>query len=103
MTKKIIFQKCNFNNIYFLLNIVAFSINLLIENNINPNGINDESELYKYIFANKILIDIYIDTLSNFIAIIPYLIRKILIKSKRKKQNSHNGPLIHKDYEKSLT
>jgi len=103
MAKKIIFQKCNFNNIYFLLYIVAISINLLIVNNINPNGINDESEFYKYIFANQILTDIYIDTLSNFIAVIPYLIRKILIKSKRKNQNSYNGPLIHKDYEKSLT
>ena len=31
MGEKIIFQKCNFNNIYFLLYIIMFLINLFIE------------------------------------------------------------------------
>ena len=37
MQKKIIFQKCNFNNIYFLFIIIIIFIDLLIENKLTLN------------------------------------------------------------------
>ena len=100
MFKKIILQKCNFKNIFFLLHIVAFSINIIIVNNIFVKGINDKNGLYN--LGNQILTNIYTETLSAFIAIIPYFIRKILVKSKRKNNNSNIDFRIYKNNEKSL-
>ena len=45
MGKKIIFQKCNFNNIYFLLYIVMAFINHFIEYKLYPD--DDEVDEYK--------------------------------------------------------
>ena len=70
-------------------------------NNIFVKGINDKNGLYN--LGNQILTNIYTETLSAFIAIIPYFIRKILVKSKRKNNNSNIDFRIHKNNEKSLT
>ena len=45
MNKKIILQKCHFNNIYLILYIVIFFINLLIQYNIDPD--------YSYLNSNS--------------------------------------------------
>ena len=87
MAKKIIFQKCNFNNIYFLFYFIISFINHLIERNlfsIKEESNKNNSKFNKYLPA-KILNNLYIANLSDFLAIIPHLIRKRLLW---KKQNS---------------
>ena len=84
MNKKIIFQKCNSNNIYFLLYIIIFFINLFIESfNYSIDLEVEDSEKYKYNISQTIL-NLYLLYLSDFIAIIPYFIRKKLLKKKEK-------------------
>ena len=87
MSKKIIFQKCNYNNIYFLFYLIISFINLLIEyylcSNIEESTKNNSvSNLY---LPAKILNNLYIANLSDFLAIIPHLIRKKLLKKKQEK------------------
>ena len=83
MNKKIIFQKCNWNNIYFLLYIIMFFINLFIESfNYSIDLEVEDSEKYKYNLSQTIL-NLYLLNLSDFIAIIPYFIRKKLLKKKQ--------------------
>ena len=82
MKKKIIFQKCNFNYFYFLLYIIAFIIWLLIDHyleEISENVIDNKKKFYFNI--NKEILEIYSLNISDFIAIIPYFIRKKLSKS----------------------
>ena len=59
-------------------------INLLIEHYIYPDKskIKDENELNKFILPVKILLDLYIANISDFLAIIPHFIRKRLLKKK---------------------
>ena len=84
MNKKKIFQKCNWNNIYFLLYIIMFFINLFIESfNYSIDLEVEDSEKYKYNLSQTIL-NLYLLNLSDFIAIIPYFIRKKLLKKKEK-------------------
>ena len=87
MGKKIIFQKCSFNNIYFLLYIIMDFINLLIEYHLYPNKNDINEPVFKYQLSFQVLNFIYIYNLSDFFAIIPYLIRKRLLK--KKKMNIH--------------
>ena len=109
MDKKIIFQKCNFNNIYFLCHIIASFIGLVIESTIHSSETDEIKS--KYILPLQILIKLYITNLSNFIAIIPYLIMKRLVK--KNKENiidfknednriTKNKTLIYNNYEKSM-
>ena len=114
MSKKIIFQKCNYNNIYFLFYLIISFINLLIEYKLCSNKEestknNSVSNLY---LPAKILNNLYIANLSDFIAIIPHLIRKKLLK--RKNENISNiktednkttdeQNLIYNDYNISVT
>ena len=107
MNKKIIFQKCNWNNIYFLLYIIMFFINLFIESfNYSIDLGVEDSEKYKYNLSQTIL-NLYLLNLSDFIAIIPYFIRKKLLKKKEEPEvtiskidendNSENLSLIYTD------
>ena len=82
MSKKIIFQKCHFNNIYFLFYIIMDFINLLIEYKFTPVKFEEGLQEHNYYLAQQILINLYIYNLSDFVAIIPYLIRKKLMKKK---------------------
>ena len=81
MKKKIIFQKCHFNHIYFLIYILALVITVIIDNYLTIDG-NDENEQdnYFYYISGEIL-ELYSYNLADFIAIIPYLIRKKLSQS----------------------
>ena len=107
MNKKIIFQKCNWNNIYFLLYIIMFFINLFIESfNYSIDLEVEDSEKYKYNLSQTIL-NLYLLNLSDFIAIIPYFIRKKLLRKKEEPEvtiskidendNSENLSLIYTD------
>ena len=105
MDKKIIFQKCHLNNLYFLFYIIFAFINVLIDYNFFKD--EDNSSLPK-----KILTNLYIPNLSDFFAIIPYLIRKRLVKKKEgnindikieDNNNSNESNLIYNDYNISVT
>ena len=79
MNKKIIFQKCHFNNIYFLLYIIMFFINALLDYKICP----DKQEMNKDNFVLIIIVLLYANNLSDFLAILPYFIRKKLLNKKK--------------------
>ena len=110
MDKKIIFQKCNFNNIFFLFYIVKNFVNLLIEYKLYPNE-KDVTEPDKYFLAIQIINFLYINNLFDFLAIIPYFIRKKLIKGKEEEninlkakdkdkeddKKIYDSPLIYND------
>ena len=100
MKKKIIFQKCNFNYIYFLFNIIMTFINLLIEYKLYPQ---DETELdeseYKYYLPLQMINYLYTYNISDFLAVIPYLIRKRILKNKE--VNIDKSKLIYISGEKS--
>ena len=82
MSKKIIFQKCNYNNIYFLFYIIIFLANLFIESyNYTPDSEIEVSEK-DIIYLSLQILKLYISNLSDFIAIIPYFIRKKLLMKK---------------------
>ena len=107
MSKKIIFQKCNFNNIYFLCYIVAYFIDIFIEHNLE----SELSEKLKNYLSAKILDNLYIYNVSDFLAIIPFLIRKRLVNKKEDiitnkkieddKNESEDLELIYNDKELS--
>ena len=100
MKKKIIFQKRNFNYIYFLFNIIMTFINLLIEYKLYPQ---DETELdeseYKYYLPLQMINYLYTYNISDFLAVIPYLIRKRILKNKE--VNIDKSKLIYISGEKS--
>ena len=90
MGKKIIFQRCQFNNIYFLLYIIMDFLNHLIEYKLSPND-NETNELVsKYLLPSQILILFYIGNISDFLAIIPYFIRN---RSLKKEQENFNAKI----------
>ena len=81
MRKKIIFQKCNYNNIFFLLNIIMTFINFMIEYHLYLEESEvDENEYYKYNLPIQMINYLYTYNISDFIAFIPYLIRKRILK-----------------------
>ena len=96
MKKKIIFQKCNFNYIYFLIYIVAHIIITFIDYFLEPkhlSNMKEESITYFHHISNQI-INIYSFNISDFIAIIPHFIRKKLSKNhneiKKEEENTDN-------------
>ena len=85
MSKKIIFQKCNFNNIYFLLYIIFFVLNNVLSKQLDVGDFEDKN--FKNFFLSAQIIITYTSNISDFIAIIPYFIIKKLLK-KHKENNS---------------
>jgi len=110
MGEKIIFQKCNFNNIYFLLYIIMFLINLFIESyNFTEDSEIDVSDKDTILLSIQLL-RLYLSNLSDFVAVIPYFIRKKLLRKKEEniksqitnskeneKENSESSSLIYID------
>ena len=114
MKKKIIFQKCNFNYIYFLLYILTYIIpvtidTLLDQNEERENPTNKESDNVEGLISKE-MIKIFLLNLSDFMGIIPYLIRKILLRRrndenyerKNSKQLIYNDQLDYKKRKKKL-
>ena len=85
MNKKIIFQKCNFNYIYLLLYIIAYTIMEIlncctdIEDYLEKN--QDKNKGNHFELSKQIIIT-YSSNIADFLAIIPYFIRKKLLKKK---------------------
>ena len=109
MKKKIIFQGCNFNYIYFLLYIIAYIIMLIIDYYLDPKKFIKSEEINFKNYISKEIIDIYSFNLSDFIAIIPYFIRKKLsqsnneIKNEEKNNNDENDENNeHKEHEELI-
>ena len=80
-------------------------INLLIEYHLYPNKNDINEPVFKYQLSFQVLNFIYIYNLSDFFAIIPYLIRKRLLKKKEENvnlkiednNNTDDSPLIYND------
>ena len=101
MSKKIIIQKCNFNTIYFLFYIIAGIIENIIKYNYYPSFWEDTDEKkLKYFLPYRILL-LYASNLSDFLAIIPYFIRKKLLKSNKEIEKSKIYNLNNENEEKS--
>ena len=87
MAKKIIFQKCNFNIIYFLFYIISAILSIIIKYNNYPllwSG--DVPDKKNYIISYRFLL-LYTSNISDFLALIPYLIHKKLSKVNKKIDN----------------
>ena len=87
MDKKIIFQKCGFNFIYFGLYFVVLFISLIIN---YTNIFSSEEEIQEsmpYHRASSRMLLTLLSILSNFLAIIPIYIRKKYIKKKQDKES----------------
>ena len=87
MAKKIIFQKCNFNNIYFLFYIISAILSIIIQYNNYPllwSGDIPDKKIY--IISYRFLL-LYTSNISDFLALIPYLIHKKLSKFNKKIDN----------------
>ena len=86
MQRKIFFQKCNFNYIFFVFYIIVFIINIFIGLDNNPSILKFDGN-DKYYLQLQIL-NLFSRNISNFLAIIPYLIRKRIIR--KKEENIEN-------------
>ena len=62
-------------------------INHLIEYELYPNNIEVKESASKYFLAIQIINFLYIHNISDFLAIIPYFIRKKLLKKKEENKN----------------
>ena len=92
MQRKIFFQKCNFNYIFFVLYILVFFLNIYIGFDNYAEKFEIEQKKEEYYLPLQIM-HLYISNLSNFLAIIPYLIRKRII---RKNENIENLKIENK-------
>ena len=73
-------------------------INLLIEYELYPNNNEVKESASKYFLAIQIINFLYIYNISDFLAIIPYFIRKKLLKKKEENKDNKNiddSPLIY--------
>ena len=102
MSKKIIFQKCNFNTIYFLFYIIAGIIESLIKYCYHPLFWKDlgESDKAHYFLYYRILV-LYASNISDFLALIPYFIRKKILKNNKEIDKSKIANLNNENEEMS--
>ena len=97
MNKKIIFQKCTFDYIYFLLYTIASSImNILYHFSVtedNPKENLDKND-YNHFELSKQLLITYSSNIADFLAIIPYFIRKKQLKKSNVSSKKIESPEI---------
>ncbi len=80
MRKKIFFQKCNFNSFYFLFYIIAYIIEQILFMFFGEEENSKIEDIKHFNFSLQFVI-IISSNISDFLAIIPYLIRKHLLKN----------------------
>ena len=104
MDKKIIFQKFNFNYIYFILYIAIYFASYFLKFFDIKNYVFEALVFY---LSSYQLIYIYINFVSNFIALIPFLIIKIKTKKNKNIDNENKErddlSLIYNKFEKYET
>ena len=89
MDRKIIIQKCNFNNIYFLLFFLSAIFFEIIQLDYYLKDWESDSENYKkYILPYQILI-LYISNISDFIVIIPLFMKNKILDKKNSIENKN--------------
>ena len=93
MEKKIIFGKPNFNYIYILLYTITIFIKLEIK---ILNFVENIDSVHNYKFLDN-LMKIYIFNLSNFFAIIPFLIKRKYSKRNKDNNKTYSSDLNNKD------
>ena len=103
MDKKIIFQKCSFNYIYFILYFVVLFINIVLDYINIYNSSEEEIKVMPYYFASSKLLFTYVSILSNFLAIIPFLIKKKFTKKHEVKTNDSSDLEIDSNKDKEST
>ena len=91
MKKKIIFQKCNINYIYFFLYILAYIISLIIDHHLELREFNDNDPDNIYFFINIDILEIYTFNLADFFVIIPHFIIKKLSRSEQIIDNNNEN------------
>ena len=102
MSKKIIFQKCNFNTIYFLFYIIAGIIENIIKYKYHPIIWEElePNDKVNYFLPYRILL-LYASNISDFLVIIPYFIRKKLLNTNKEIDKSKISEISNKSEEKS--
>ena len=101
MSKKIFFQKCNFNTIYYLFYIILGIIDFIIKYNyiliiyrhIKENGVK--------IILSTTIIKLYLSNISDFLFVIPYFIRKKKLKNNKENEKSQITDLSNEDEEQN--
>ena len=101
MSKKIFFQKCNYNTIYYLFYIILGIIDFIIKYNyiliiyrhIKENGVK--------IILSTTIIKLYLSNISDFLFVIPYLIRKKKLKNNKENEKSQITDLSNEDEEQN--
>ena len=91
MDRKIIFQKCNFNYIYFLFYILTSISMNIIDNYLDPELVREGAKQTDYDYINKQILEVYTFIISDFFALIPYFISKKLTISKNKNNNNERS------------
>jgi len=94
MSKKIFFQKCNFNYIYFLLYILSYFIDNVI-------AYRYQSIYYTKYEKSLTMVNIYVKTFCSFLAFIPFLLRK-KCSNKKKEEKIDNDKNINIKNDKNI-
>jgi len=111
MKKKIVFQKCNFNYIYFLFYILTYIVTFAIDHFLEPDEIKENDSKNKdydkfYYTISKEILEIFSLNLSSFIGIIPYLIRQKLLQNENDnndKNDNNNNASENSERRESIT
>ena len=102
--KKIFFQKCSFNNIYFILYILMTLVEPIIKYKTHPyfweENTQEQKENIEYLLPYEILV-FYNKNIADFFAIIPYLIMRKLSKEKKEIEDERDKLLIKENNENS--
>ena len=97
MSKKIFFQKCNFNIIYYIFYLIAGVIDIIIKYNYYPIAfVQNKEKDAKYYLSFSILM-LYASNISDFLSIIPYFIRKKKLKNNKENEKSQIADLNNED------
>ena len=81
--KKIFFQKCSLNYIFFLLHIISYFLSISVD--IYYSKEDETIEQDNIYYSSIEMINIYIFTLSNFLGIIPFCFLKKYSRGKKMK------------------
>ena len=97
MSKKIFFQKCNFNIIYYIFYLIAGVIDTTIKYNYYPIAFVQNKEKDAKYYLSFSILRLYVSNISDFLSIIPYFIRKKKLKNNKENEKSQIADLNNED------